>query len=214
MSAQSFDFAIYELSNGAKIESDTETLEVGSIVSLVSEDGSKELAPEGPHTLEDGRTIVLDDSSKVTEIKEADAPTEEEVEAKKQEKMSMEMDPELVSSIAEVIKEKLSAVNEEDASNLANEILYLITVQDEITDDEGEEEDSDPTMESMKVKMQELSELVFQMAKNQQKFSATVEEKISKIPTGKAISEMEFKSTPEVIDPLTARIEALKNINK
>jgi hypothetical protein len=219
MSAESFDFAVYDLAGGGKIECDTETLEIGSVVSLVAEDDSKELAPPGSHTLEDGRTIVLDDSSKVTEIKEADAPETAEVEArkygKKSGKMSLEVDPELVSSVVDIIKEKLAEVNEEDANSLANEIVYVITVQDEeMQEEEEEEEDSETELEDMKVKMKELTEVVFQMAKNQHKFSTSVEKKLSKVPTGKAISEMEFKSEPEVIDPLAARIEALKNLNK
>ncbi len=208
MSVESLDFAVLDLSNGAKVESDTESLEVGSIVSLVKEDGSKELAPAGPHTLADGRTIVLDDSSKVTEIKEADAPTATE------EQMAMEVDPELMSAVAEMIKGKVSGIAEEDASNLATEIIYAITAYDEISEDEAEAEDSVPMMEDMKVKMQQLSELVLEMAKKQQDFSSEIETKLSKVPTGKAISEMEFKSEPEVIDPLAKRIEAIKNLNK
>jgi hypothetical protein len=34
------------------------------------------------------------------------------------------------------------------------------------------------------------------------------------MPSGKAISEMEFTSEPEKIDPVAARIAAIKNLNK
>ncbi len=215
MSAEGFEFAVYNLSNGAKIECDTETLEVGSIVSLLKEDGTKELAPAGPHTLADGRTIVLDESSKVTEIKEADAPTASEEDMKKKpEVMAMEMDPELVSAVSEIIKKKATGLGEEDVTSLANELIMAIVAYDELSDNEAEAEDSTPMVEDMKVKMQELSAIVLEMAKAQEAFSANVEEKLSKIPSAKPISQIEFKSEPEVIDPVAARIEAIKNLNK
>ena len=208
MSAESFDFGVYDLSQGGKVETDTETLEVGSIVSLVKEDGSKELAPAGPHTLADGKTIVLDDSSKVTEIKEADAPTATE------EQMAMEVDPELMKAVAEMIKGGVSSIGEEDANNLANQIIYAITAYSEISESEAEAEDSVPMVEDMKMQLETLSNLVLEMAKRQNDFSSEVDNRLSKIPTGKAISEMEFASEPEKTDALAARIAAIKNLNK
>ena len=208
MSAESFDFGVYDLSQGGKVETDTETLEVGSIVSLVKEDGSKELAPAGPHTLADGKTIVLDDSSKVTEIKEADAPTATE------EQMAMEVDPELMSAVAEMIKAKASGIAEEDANNLATQIIYAITAYDEISESEAEAEDSVPMVEDMKMQLETLSNLVYEMAKKHNDFSSQVEGKLSKLPSGKAISEMEFNAEPEPTDIVAARIAVLKNLNK
>ena len=208
MSAESFDFGVYDLAAGGKVETDTETLEVGSIVSLVKEDGSKELAPAGPHTLADGKTIVLDDSAKVTEIKEADAPTATE------EQMAMEVDPELMKAVAEMIKGGVSSIGEEDANNLANQIIYAITAYSEISESEAEAEDSVPMIEDMKMQLETLSNLVLEMAKKQNDFSSEVENKLSKMPSGKAISEMEFTSEPEKIDPVAARIAAIKNLNK
>ena len=213
MSASSFDFAMYDLTNGSKVESDTETLEIGSIISLVTEAG-KELAPSGSHTLADGRTIVLDDSSKVTEIKEADAPTVEEAakveDMKMPEKMALEMDPELVSAVSEIIKKKATGMSDEDLSSLSNELIMAIVAYDELSENEAEAEDSTTTVEDMNSKFSELSAIVLEMAKAQEKFSA----ELSKVPSAKAISEMEFSSEPESIDPIALRIEAIKNLNK
>lgn len=208
MSAESFDFGVYDLSQGGKVETDTASLEIGSIVSLVKEDGSKELAPAGPHSLADGKTIVLDESAKVTEIKEADAPTATE------EQMAMEVNPELTKAVAEMIKGGVSSIAEEDASNLANQIIYAITAYSEISESEAEAEDSVPMVEDMKMQLEALSNLVLEMAKKQNDFSSEVDNKLSKIPTGKAISEMEFSSEPEKIDMVAARIAAIKNLNK
>jgi hypothetical protein len=69
-------------------------------------------------------------------------------------------------------------------------------------------------VEDMTKKFNELSAIVLEMAKAQEKFSSEVENKLAKVPTGKAISEMEFSSEPESIDPVAARIEAIKNLNK
>jgi hypothetical protein len=209
MSVDSFDFGSYDLADGKKVETDTETLEIGSIVSLVT-DAGKELAPAGPHTLADNRTIVLDESSKVTEIKEKDAPTAAEEDMKMPEKMAMEMDPELVSAVSEIIKKKATGLSEDDLTSLSNELIMAIVAYDELSDNEAEAEDSTPMVEDMKVKMQELSAIVLEMAKAQEKFSA----ELSKVPSAKAISEMEFSSEPEVIDPTALRIEAIKNLNK
>ena len=209
MSVDSFDFGSYDLADGKKVETDTETLEIGSIVSLVT-DAGKELAPAGPHTLADNRTIVLDESSKVTEIKEKDAPTAAEEDMKMPEKMAMEMDPELVSAVSEIIKKKTTGLSEDDLTSLSNELIMAIVAYDELSENEAEAEDSTPMVEDMKVKMQELSAIVLEMAKAQEKFSA----ELSKVPSAKAISEMEFSSEPEVIDPVALRIEAIKNLNK
>ena len=209
MSVDSFDFGSYDLTDGKKVETDTETLEIGSIVSLVT-DAGKELAPAGPHTLADDRTIVLDESSKVTEIKEKDAPTAAEEDMKMPEKMAMEMDPELVSAVSEIIKKKATGLSEDDLTSLSNELIMAIVAYDELSENEAEAEDSTPMVEDMKVKMQELSAIVLEMAKAQEKFSA----ELSKAPSAKAISELEFSSEPETTDMVALRIQAIKNLNK
>lgn len=217
MSAESFDFASYVLKDGTMIECDTEELEVGSIISIVKED-SKELAPAGEHTLEDGRTIVLDDAAKVTEIKESDAPTAEEVEAK-EEKMAMEVDLELVQAVSDMLKAKVTTLADEDASSLANEIVYAITAYDEAKDlVEGDEDSVEngivtntTTAGYSEERFNALTEVVLEMAKKNEE----LEVKLSKVPTGKAISEMEFKSDDSSTDSmLEARIAAIKNLNK
>jgi hypothetical protein len=214
MSAETFEFALYDLKNGGKIECDTEELEVGAIISVVKEDGTKELAPAGEHTLADGRTIVLDDSSKVTEIKESDAPTATEVEAKKEEKMAMEVDPDLLKSVSDMIKSKVSGMADQDLSDLAYEIVYAISAYDEATDVMMPEETENGIVTnttSYSAEFTALSEIVLEMAKKQDEMS----KKLSKVPTGKAISEMEFKSEDSATDSmLEARIAAIKNLNK
>jgi hypothetical protein len=228
MSEETFEFASYDLANGTKIECDTPELEVGSIISVVKEDGTKELAPAGEHVLSDKRTIVLDDSAKVTEIKETDAPTETEADMKKSdeemkkkstsEEMAMETDPELVQAVFEMLKSKVSGMEDAEMQDLSNNIVYAITAYDEAKDMVDGEEDSvengivtNTTTSGYSAEFAALSEIVLEMAKKQEEMST----KLSKVPTGKAISEMEF-GTEDSTDNnmLEARIAAIKNLNK
>ena len=214
MSEETFEFASYDLANGTKIECDTPELEVGSIISVVKEEGN-ELAPAGEHVLSDGRTIVLDDSAKVTEIKETDAPTADEME---NQKMAMETDPELVQAVLDMLKSKVSGMEDAELQDLSNNIVYAITAYDEAKDMVDGEEDSvengivtNTTTAGYSAEFAALSEIVLEMAKKQEEMN----EKLSKVPTGKAISEMEFKSDDyNSNDALEARIEAIKNLNK
>jgi len=214
MSAETFEFASYELADGTKIECDTPELEVGSIISVVKEEGN-ELAPAGEHVLSDGRTIVLDDSAKVTEIKETDAPTADEME---NQKMAMETDPELVQAVLDMLKSKVSGMEDAELQDLSNNIVYAITAYDEAKDMVDGEEDSvengivtNTTTAGYSAEFAALSEIVLEMAKKQEEMST----KLSKVPTGKAISEMEFGTEDSATDSmLEARIAAIKNLNK
>ena len=214
MSAETFEFASYDLADGTKIECDTPELEVGSIISVVKEEGN-ELAPAGEHVLSDGRTIVLDDSAKVTEIKETDAPTADEME---NQKMAMETDPELVQAVLDMLKSKVSGMEDAELQDLSNNIVYAITAYDEAKDMVDGEEDSvengivtNTTTAGYSAEFAALSEIVLEMAKKQEEMST----KLSKVPTGKAISEMEFGTEDSATDSmLEARIAAIKNLNK
>ena len=214
MSEETFEFASYDLADGTKIECDTPDLEVGSIISVVKEEGN-ELAPAGEHVLSDGRTIVLDDSAKVTEIKETDAPTADEME---NQKMAMETDPELVQAVLDMLKSKVSGMEDAELQDLSNNIVYAITAYDEAKDMVDGEEDSvengivtNTTTAGYSAEFAALSEIVLEMAKKQEEMST----KLSKVPTGKAISEMEFGTEDSATDGmLEARIAAIKNLNK
>jgi hypothetical protein len=214
MSAETFKFASYELANGTKVESSTEQLEVGSIISVVKEEGN-ELAPAGEHVLTDGRTIVLDDSAKVTEIKESDAPTEAEME---KHKMAMETDPELVQAVVDILKSEISEMDDTKMQDLANNVVFAITAYSEAKMAGKDAMDAvengivtNTTTSGYSAEFTALTDIVLEMAKKQEEMS----EKLSKVPTGKAISEMEFGTEDSATDSmLEARIAAIKNLNK
>jgi len=116
-------FYTSSLADGTPItnNTDSERLELGDTLYVVLEDGNLVPGPAGEHTLQSGEVIVLDEESKVVEIRE-DSEVEEEdmpdevevvVEQKEiEEEMSESEDTELVSLKNEIqeMKEALSKV--------------------------------------------------------------------------------------------------------
>jgi protein subunit release factor B len=72
-------FAEARLMDGTKVSNNLEgDFEIGQTLYVVAEDVTLVLAPSGPHTLEDGVEVVLDEASLITEIKAEGAETTEE----------------------------------------------------------------------------------------------------------------------------------------
>lgn len=87
-----------------KIEA--EAFEEGQSVFVVTEEAEKIPAPEGEHTLEDGRVLVVDDKGMITEVKEAQA---EEAPEAEEEEMSTAMAD--LAKRLEALEAKLSEVD-------------------------------------------------------------------------------------------------------
>jgi len=191
----SYKFEMLELMDGGMIETDSETLEVGSMVLVDTPDG-KMPGPEGEHTLKDGRTIVLDAEGKVLEIKESDAPVAEEMDEEAADQVG-EVREEIVEEAKDAIDEATPAdVTPEDAQAIAEEIVSIV-----------EDKVAEATMD-MKKKMDEMSSILIEMAKSQEEFSKNFEE-FKKAPSEKSISQTAFAAEGPV-DLMSARIEAIK----
>lgn len=194
---KSYKFEALELKDGGKIKTDTDMLEVGSMVVLESAEGDVP-APAGEHTLMDGRTIVVDETGKVTEIKESSAPTAEEVAMEDDAAEAVgEVRQEIVDEAVKAIDAATpSDVTTEDAQAIAEEIVSIV-----------EDKVAESTME-MKKQMEELKKMIMEMTKTQEKmgeeFSA-----FKGAPSGKSISQLAFGADGEV-DVMSARIEAIK----
>jgi ATP-dependent protease ClpP protease subunit len=93
-----------ELEDGTKIriESFGETIAIGDLVAVLTEDGEVP-APDGEHILSDGKTVVVTEGGKITELKEL------EVEAMKDETPEME-------NVLTMFAEELKAIREELAT--------------------------------------------------------------------------------------------------
>lgn len=85
---------------------EAESFEVGKEVSVVAEDGTKTLAPEGEHELEDGTVLMLDANSIISEIKKPES--EEEVVV---EQVSTEMTAEERKTAVDDFQTKLADVS-------------------------------------------------------------------------------------------------------
>ena len=93
-----------ELEDGTKIriESFGETIAIGDLVAVLTEDGEVP-APDGEHLLSDGKTVVVTEGGKITELKEL------EVEAMKDTMPEME-------NVLTMFAEELKAIREELAT--------------------------------------------------------------------------------------------------
>jgi hypothetical protein len=93
-----------ELEDGTKIriESFGETIAIGDLVAVLTENGEVP-APDGEHLLSDGKTVVVTEGGKITELKEM------EVEAMKDETPEME-------NVLIMLAEQIKALRDEVAT--------------------------------------------------------------------------------------------------
>jgi len=197
----SYRFEMLELNDGSMIKTDSDALEVGSMILVSTPDGEMP-APAGEHTLKDGRTIVTDDEGRVLEIRETDAPAAEETST--EEAMNEEAAEAVGDVREEIVEEAKEAIDQatpsdvtpEDAQAIAEEIVSI--VEDKVAE----------ATEEMKKQMDEMSAILMEMAKSQEAFSKNFEE-FKKSPSSKSISQTAF-SSDNTTDVMSARIEAIK----
>ena len=120
------------LEDGTKIHVVCQTenyLTPGDEVMVVSEEGEHTPAPEGEHTLEDGRVIVVDGEGKLVEVKEKEEEVEEEVveeEAKEEEKVEEDMEvetPKVTNQLKDLISQIKDLKSSFDSLKEENEAL-------------------------------------------------------------------------------------------
>lgn len=85
-----------------------ETLEAGSKIYVVAEDGTKAPAPEGIHELEDGTQVYVDAEGTITQVEAPEKEVEIEIEAA--EEISAEETPvEETTKVETITKEEMAA---------------------------------------------------------------------------------------------------------
>ena len=114
-SKESFE-ATGKLADGTEIHTPTE-IEVGAMLHIIQEDGSMIPAPEGTHTLEDGRIVAVDAAGVITSIEEAAEETETETEVE----VEVEMAEEETTEESVEMEEK-----EEETTMSAEEIVAAV----------------------------------------------------------------------------------------
>lgn len=123
----STEFALVEgkLVDGTIVSYDLATAEIY----VIGADGMKVPAPIGEHQLETGEILVVVEDGKISEVKEAEAPTEEVVEAEPMAEMvpaTDVVDPKMVEMEASLAE--LSAKVEEMASKMEQMIANTETM--------------------------------------------------------------------------------------
>jgi hypothetical protein len=189
-----YQFEKLQLSDGTEIETDTERLEVGSMVLVTTADGQMP-APMGEHVLSDGRSIVTDDAGKVLEVKESNAPVAEEMNEVAE--AVGEVRSEIVDEAKKMIDEQTpSDVTPDMAEALAEQIVSIV-----------EDKVSEANME-MKKRMEEMSAILDELVKSQKDFTSEFQA-FKKEPSAQSISQMAFRED-QPTDLLSARIQAIK----
>lgn len=106
-----------------KIEWEGDTLSEGLSVWVTAEDGTKVAVPVGEHPLEDGTILVVEVEGIVKEIKQAEAPKEEEPAPAQ----DMSNESKMVEEVSNAIKSVLIKYNEQEAKivELEKQIIEL-----------------------------------------------------------------------------------------
>lgn len=124
-SKESFE-ATGKLADGTEIHTPTE-IEVGAMLHIIQEDGSMVPAPEGTHTLEDGRTVAVDAAGVITSIEEAAAEAEvEETEEALSEEATEETTTE---ELAEETEESVEMEEKEEETTMSAEEIVAAVVE-------------------------------------------------------------------------------------
>ena len=180
-------FEILNLMDGTAIE--VEKFEPGFPVYIVSEDGSKVLAPSGEHTLADGTTIELDENSLIVEIEAAEAEDvaeETTVEVSGAKTKKMEEMPEAAKVDVAMVEEAIIAKVEE---KVAEKMKAIFEAVEEVAKEVASVKEE---MGAMKSKM----------------------EKFSKAPAANPIPKVTMPNVVDAIDAIGAKAEFLKSIAK
>jgi hypothetical protein len=174
---------------------ETEALEPGNKIYVVSEDGEKAPAPEGIHVTEDGVKVTVDAEGTIASVELPESKEEEFQEEENEEKVKIEeetykrlrkkFEEEAPSIIEEIIEEKIEGIIEEKFKS------YKMNVEEEVAD----------LIEAI---VEDVAEIKEEMAK--------YKTKLSKTPADKKISTFNSEAKPDKFDAVEARIEALKNI--
>ena len=121
-----------QLEDGSIVVSNSESLEVGADISVLTEDGTQEPLQPGDYTLESGVMIVVEEAGIIAEIKEVEEeeveeemPTEEEVEEEVEE-VEASSDDEVSEEVVETTQpKKIKEIKEYEFSK--EEIITEIT---------------------------------------------------------------------------------------
>ena len=164
---------------------ETEALEPGSKIYVVSESGEKAPAPEGIHQLEDGTEVYVDSEGTITKVEAPEAEIEVEVEAAAETPSEI---PAGEDTAEQPTKSEATITKEEMASYVDNMMEKVMMAIEEVAKEVGTVKEE---MASYKSKM----------------------EKMSKTPGATKITTFNNEA-PTFADPMDAKLEGLKTLRE
>lgn len=143
------ELASMKLKEGTEIQADA--FEVGNAVHIVTEDGEKVPLPEGEYELEDGRRIVVNDQSSITEVKSAaESKTEkpaDQIESVTETEMAEEKKDEEKEKMADEDEEKIITIVKKEMGKIKDELREYVRKEMESAKSKEEEEKEKKQME-------------------------------------------------------------------
>ena len=164
---------------------ETEALEPGSKIYVVSSEGEKAPAPEGIHETEDGTKVYVDSEGVITQVEKPEAKVEVEIEAEAEKPSEI---PAGEKTAEQPTKVEAAITKEEMASYVDNMMEKVMMAIEEVAKEVGTVKEE---MASYKSKM----------------------EKMSKTPGATKITTFNNEA-PASTDPIENQLEGLKTIRE
>lgn len=164
---------------------ETEALEPGSKIYVVSSEGEKAPAPEGIHQLEDGTEVYVDSEGVITQVEKPEAEVEVEINAEAEKPSEI---PAGEKTAEQPTKSEAAITKEEMASYVDNMMEKVMMAIEEVAKEVGTVKEE---MTHYKSKM----------------------EKMSKTPGATKISTFNNEA-PASTDPIENQLEGLKTIRE
>ena len=130
---------------------ETEALEPGSKIYVVSAEGEKAPAPEGIHETEDGTKVYVDSEGTITQVEKPEAEAEVEIEAEAEKPSEI---PAGESTAEQPTKSEATITKEEMASYVDNMMEKVMMAIEEVAKEVGTVKEE---MASYKSKMEKMS---------------------------------------------------------
>jgi hypothetical protein len=144
------EFGSFVLSDGTKITTDSEDLEVGAKIYALDDLGNQSVCEKGSYVLQDGRTIVCDESGVITEVKMAEGeekPEAGDVVTDKPETMASEGLPKAEAEGKKKMEEEVEVEEKEEVesedsgeriSKLEEQVTEILNILSKMGDSQNE----------------------------------------------------------------------------
>lgn len=184
---------------------ETEALEAGSKIFVVSDSDEKAAAPEGVHELEDGTKVTVDAQGTITQVDKSQIKVESEQDGSKKEvKVEASEEDEKRKSTSEMEKEDEEKMEKEEKEKMEKE-------EEKMAREEEKEEMKRMVMTCMEA-IEDVAKEV-KAVKEEMSIYKSKMEKMSKTPGSTKITTYNNEA-PVSQNPMDARLEGLKTLRQ